>query len=75
MPVTIHRARRAKETLAKSLAGTKELVGLGLTKRGDDYAVKVNLSSLPKKLKVPESIRGVPVCVEVTGRIRKREPS
>jgi hypothetical protein len=71
MPITIHQARKAKATLAKHLAGTKEVVGLGLTKQGDDYAVKVNLSSRPKRKKFPESVGGVPVCVEVTGKIRK----
>jgi hypothetical protein len=74
MSVTIQQARRVKDRLAKTLADAKGLVGLGITRIGDDYAVKVNFSGEPEA-RVPASLSGVPVRVEVVGKIRKRAPN
>lgn len=71
MGVSIQQARKAKGTLARTLADAKGLVGLGITKVGKDYAVKVNFSTEPQK-RVPSTLAGVPVRVEVVGKIRKR---
>ena len=71
MGVSIQQARKAKGTLARTLADAKGLVGLGITKVGKDYAVKVNFSTEPQK-RVPNTLAGVPVRVEVVGKIRKR---
>lgn len=71
MSVSIQQARRAKGALAKTLADAKGLVGLGITKVGSDYAVKVNFS-IPPQERVPNTLAGVPVRVEVVGKIRKR---
>lgn len=71
MSVTITQARKAKEVLAKMLAGAKGLVGLAITKVGDDYAVKVNFSAAPAR-RVPNTVQGVPVRVTVVGKIRKQ---
>jgi hypothetical protein len=48
-------------------------VGVGITKIGEDYALKVNLREpLPPGVSAPERIGDVPVRVEVVGRITKR---
>jgi hypothetical protein len=73
MAISIDQARRAKESAKSALADLPGVVGVGLTKIGDDYAVKVNLrEALPGGVSVPKQIEGVPVCVEVVGAIRKR---
>ncbi len=47
-----------------------EVAGIGITRIGDDYAVKVNLrTALGADIEVPTTVNGVPVCVEVTGPI------
>ena len=73
MAITIERARAAKAAAKKELAHVPGVSGFGLTKVGADYALKLNLSeALPPGVKVPQSIDGVPVRVEVVGTIRKR---
>lgn len=73
MPITIDQARAAKDVAKTELAGVPGVVGIGLTKIGDDYALKINLrEALPGDMRMPESIAGVPVKVEVVGPIRKR---
>jgi hypothetical protein len=72
MGVSIQRARTAKESLAKTLVDAKGLVGLGITRIGSDYAVKVNFSTEPQE-EIPSSVAGVPVQVEIVGKIRKRQ--
>ena len=73
MPVTLEQARAAKESAKALLTALPGVVGVGITKIGVDYAVKVNLSaSLPAGVSAPERIGDVPLCVEVVGRITKR---
>jgi hypothetical protein len=74
MPVSIERARAAKESAKVALAGIPGLVGIGLTKLGSDYALKVNLrEELPDHIHVPTQVAGVPVRIEIVGVIKKRE--
>ena len=50
------------------------IVGIGITRIDDSYAVKVNLAMQPpRELKLPASINGVPLCFEVTGTPRAHE--
>ena len=73
MPITIDQARAAKAKAKTELAGVPGVMGIGLTKIGDDYALKINLrEALPSDVRLPESIEGVPVQAEVVGPIRKR---
>ena len=73
MPVSLERARAAKESAKAQLSSLPGLAGIGITKVGDDFAIKVNLREpLPAGVSAPERIDGVPVCVEVVGRITKR---
>jgi hypothetical protein len=72
MPVSLDKARKAKKALTKKLEGVEGVVGIGITKSGEDYAVKVNFDSPPKE-PIPGSIGGVAVEVDVVGKIRKRD--
>jgi hypothetical protein len=75
MAITLEQARAAKESAKTLLASLPGVVGVGITKIGDDYALKVNLGEpLPAGLSAPERIEDVPVRVEVVGTIRKRGP-
>jgi hypothetical protein len=73
MTITLEQARAAKESAKALLAALPGVVGVGITKIGGDYALKVNLDAqLPKGVSAPERIGDVPVRVEVVGRITKR---
>ena len=73
MAITLEQARSAKESARTLLAALPGVVGIGITKIGDDYALKVNLSAqLPNGVSAPERIGDVQLCVEVVGRITKR---
>ncbi|MGH7485793.1 MAG: hypothetical protein ACREMY_09360 [bacterium] len=73
MAISIDQARQAKDSAKNVLADLPGVVGVGLTKIGDDYALKVNLrEELPSGVIVPKQIAGVPVCVEIVGTIKKR---
>ena len=73
MAITLEQARSAKESAKVLLAGLPGVVGIGITKIGDDYVLKVNLcAQLPKGVSAPERIGQVRVYVEVVGRITKR---
>jgi hypothetical protein len=73
MPISLAQARAAKDSARALLAALPGVVGVGITKVGEDYAVKVNLrEALPPGVSVPERIGLVPVLVEVVGRITKR---
>jgi hypothetical protein len=73
MPINLEQARAAKESARALLASLPGVVGVGITKIGEDYALKVNLREpLPQGVSAPERIGDVPVRVEVVGRITKR---
>ena len=67
---TLDEARAAKEKLRTVLADRPEVTGIGITRDGGGYAVKVDLSQPCDA--VPSEIAGVAVRAEVVGRIRKR---
>lgn len=63
-------ARRAKAALAARLGDHPAVRGIGVARSGDGYAVKLNLAERsPRGLAVPDVVDGVPVVVEVVGRI------
>jgi ABC-type Fe3+ transport system substrate-binding protein len=73
MAISLDQARHAKEAAKSVLADVPGVVGVGLTKIGDDYALKVNLrEELPSGVSIPKQVAGVPVVVEVVGIIKKR---
>lgn len=68
---TLEEARNAK---SRALAIFKELaavVGVGITRFGDGYGLKVNLESEPADdASLPAEVDGVPIRVEVVGQPR-----
>jgi hypothetical protein len=74
--VSLDRARQAKAEVLRRFGDMAGLVGVGITKIGNDYAVKVNLARRSMRAKsLPEDINGVAVQVEVVGQPRKLAPS
>ncbi|WP_157368951.1 hypothetical protein [Zavarzinella formosa] len=74
-PITLEQARAAKPLAAMAFAPLATVVGLGITRIGTGYGIKVNLQSQPSgKTTLPTEIDGVPVQVEVTGQPRKQGP-
>lgn len=70
---SIQLARSAKQRALELLGDLPGLVGIGLCKVGDGYGLKVNLEAAPpRRARVPKSIDGVPVNVQVVGRLRPR---
>jgi hypothetical protein len=70
---TLEQARAAKEEALALFSRFARVVGVGITRVGSGYAVKVNLASPPDAtVQLPASVQGVPVRVEVVGTIRKR---
>jgi hypothetical protein len=73
MPISLEQARTAKESAKVLLAALPGVVAVGITKVGEDYALKVNLREpLPAGVSAPERIGDVLVRVEVVGIITKR---
>ena len=70
---TLDEARAAKPLVEQTLAGLADVVGVGITRVGRGYGVKVNLSQPPASpAAIPSEVAGVPVRVEFVGTIRKR---
>ena len=70
---SLERARAAKERALELFSKLGDVVGIGLTRIGDQYGLKINLSSAPKDSNsLPGEVDGVRVKVEVVGTIRKR---
>ena len=73
MASTLDEARAAKAGALKAFSRLADVVGVGITRHANGYAVKVNLRSPPADgVDLPASIDGVPVHVEVTGSVDKR---
>ncbi len=67
-------ARAAKKCAAQIFAPlVGEEVAVGITRVEDAFVLKVNLTSDPgEDVELPDEINGVPVQIEVVGKIRKR---
>jgi hypothetical protein len=73
---TLDQARAVKAVAIERLAeyGILGVVGIGITRIAESYAVKVNLEKHPASgVELPTSIDGVPVRFEVIGEIRAHE--
>jgi hypothetical protein len=71
--IGLDEARAAKERAKRIFAKKASVVGIGITRVGDRYGVKVNLEAPPPAdANLPETIDGVPVRIEVIGPIRPR---
>lgn len=75
MKATRKDAQKAKGRAAKLFG---DLIGdgvaIGITRLGDDqFGLKVNLTKQPAEgVELPDQIEGVPIQIEIVGRIRKR---
>jgi hypothetical protein len=70
---SIDEARAAKARALEIFGRLGDVVGVGLTRVDDGYGLKVNLRApVARGATLPESVEGVPVRVEVVGRIRAR---
>jgi len=68
---TLEQAHAAK-TKAATLLAALPVVGIGLTRIGEGYGLKVNLTECAADNTVPLHVDGVPITTEVVGEIRKR---
>jgi hypothetical protein len=72
-PTGLDQARAAKERAKTIFAKNASVVGIGITRVGDGYGVKVNLDAPPADdAEFPETIDSVPIRMEVVGPIRPR---
>jgi hypothetical protein len=70
---TLDEARKAKSRALAIFAPLASVVGVGITRIGDGYGLKVNLEAKPPAdTPLPDDVDGVPVQVEVVGRPRPR---
>jgi len=74
MKASLKDAQAAKGPAAKVFGDLVGEVAVGIMKLGDDhFGLKVNLTEKPARgIRLPDEIKGVPVKVEVVGRVRKR---
>ncbi|HEY2589516.1 MAG TPA: hypothetical protein VGI81_27465 [Tepidisphaeraceae bacterium] len=71
MEATLDQARAAKDQALKVFSRLADVVGVGITRLGDGFAVKVNLRGPPPAdVPLAQSIAGVPVKVDIVGTIR-----
>jgi hypothetical protein len=71
--VTLDQAQMVKRVILQQFGHLGQIVGVGITRRDGDYAVKVNLSEpLQSGAELPSALSGVPLVVEVVGTIKRR---
>jgi hypothetical protein len=69
---TLEEARRAKPRALEVFTPLAPVVGVGITRIGDGYGLKVNLRSQPSPdAELPVEVDGVPIKVEVVGQPQK----
>ena len=69
----LKKVRSAKQKAAKVFGAFGPVVGVGITRSGGEYALKVNFEKLPPNPEsLPTEIDGVPVVVDAVGKIRKQ---
>ena len=70
-PRTLDEARAAKAEAESVFSALASVVGVGITRVGEGYGLKINLLE-ESKMTLPEEVAGVPIQVEVVGPIVKR---
>jgi hypothetical protein len=75
--LTLDQARAAKAVVKDRLqkSGRLAIVGIGITRLQNSYAVKVNLGVVPPQgmTSLPDEVEGFPVRFEFTGPVRAHE--
>ncbi len=69
MVTSIDKARGVKSKIRSRIGRDADIAGIGISKIGADYCVKVNLRRDPHR-SLPETIDGVRIKYEVVGEIR-----
>ena len=69
MAVSIEQARDVKQKAGDLARAAAAVAGVGLTRVGNSYAIKINLRE-PTAKKLPQQLDGVPIVYEVTGIAR-----
>jgi hypothetical protein len=67
VPSTLAAARAAKAVASALCRQWPSVVGIGITRLGGGYGLKINLRT-PSPHPFPPEVQGVPVVVEVTGQ-------
>ena len=71
--IGLDEARAAKDRVKALFADKASVVGIGITRVGDGYGVKVNLDApAAANADLPDMIDGVPIRIAVVGSIRPR---
>jgi len=69
----IEKARAAKKKVFSLFADLVQVTDVGITRVDEGYGLKVNLGEQPPEgVQLPQQVDGVPVLIEVVGRIVKR---
>lgn len=68
----LERARAAKDKLAALIADRPSVNGVGIAPLEDGFCIKINLAE-PSDEEFPQEFEGVPVRIEVVGKITKRD--
>lgn len=72
-PCTLEEVRAAKPHALEIFGAFEELTGVGITRVGEGYGLKVNFSREPSTDEpLPNEVDGVPVRIEVVGSIRSK---
>ncbi len=67
---TVDRAEAAKRQILDRLAGVPGVRGIGLARLAEGgFCVKVNFANTPPEGLIPDDVDGVPVIIDVVGRI------
>jgi hypothetical protein len=66
---SLEEARTAKSHATEVFGSLAQLSGVGITRIGSGYGLKINLAQEPE-LTLPKEVDGVPVKIAITGRIR-----
>jgi hypothetical protein len=73
MAATLDQARAVKDQAMKTFSKLGTVVGVGITRIGEGYGIKVNLEDRPGPgVTLPDSVAGVPVRADVVGTIHKQ---
>ncbi len=72
MAASLDQARTVKNTVIARVGAHPAVNGVGLARANDGWAVKVNLCRPAPELELPSSIEGVPIWVDIVGRIVAR---
>jgi predicted ATPase len=62
--------RAAKAELLRQVGQHDDVVGIGITRHADGFALKVNLAKAGSDAAIPHEVLGVRVIQEVVGSIR-----